>query len=677
MIKYNGINYNFDCLIQFQVLQEFLEALAKKQNEYDSILFGINVDPLNINSKEKDINENLNNFNKENYNSSEFKSNDIMEILDLYGLKDGIKKNNELILSLAKRIDILENKTYTITPESIEKSIKTEIVKTFNNHSKENKEKMNDLEKKIEELNKKNKEINNNLDNHLEIIDNDKNELMELIYKNKNEIQKNTEKINNLQKTLNEYINSKISQLKYSINEEINKKLEDYNNQNSKNEKKMTELFNTNINKINEQLKSYEEKIYSLEEAQKKASENFDNHLSMFNTFRSEEKSKNSKIRSEISTLKLMNESFNNNLREINDILKTNTFQNLLSDLNNITNKIVDVEEYKETIDLINLHLKALDSDNSQYRRYFEDIMPLIGKISTMEDLKKLEELLRALLEEQDSNAQKKYADKSEILKNIKNITEQIKLLMSKNENNEKIENCMLASNPLSNYRCASCQSFIGELKNNTQYLPWNKFPNNQDIFLKPYRIGNGFSHFLQNIYLDNSSKNLSNGSDGEKNNILNKANINQNNLSCDKTKNNKNQNALPVVNNSIIRNNKSLNNIIEIKAHFKTEENLSNNYINSYFTKTFYNDNSFIGNKKKITNILTNRKINKNIFGAISNNNSVNNNQAIKEKNNDEKNKKRFLNIKKINNIINIDKDSISPIKMKEQIKKDNYKII
>ena len=43
MLNYNGINYNLDCLFQFQVLKQLLEALAKKQIEHDSILFGANI----------------------------------------------------------------------------------------------------------------------------------------------------------------------------------------------------------------------------------------------------------------------------------------------------------------------------------------------------------------------------------------------------------------------------------------------------------------------------------------------------------------------------------------------------------------------------------------------------------------------------------------------------------
>ena len=146
-----------------------------------------------------------------------------------------------------------------------------------------------------------------------------------------------------------------------------------------------------------------------------------------------------------------------------------------MSDLNNISRKIIDIDEYRKTIDLIYLHLKELQSDNNQYRRYFEDIIPLISKISTSEGLTKFEELLKALLEEQNSNAQKKYADKSEILQYIKIITKQINMLIRINmiiKTKIICENCMLTSKPISKLRYASCENIIENFNKNEQYLP-------------------------------------------------------------------------------------------------------------------------------------------------------------------------------------------------------------
>jgi chromosome segregation ATPase len=560
MIEYNGMNYNLDFLLQFKALKELLEALAKKQIEYDSMLYGTNIHNQNnqnsIESKDNKINEHQDNDNNKNDVQD-----DIHSIVETFGLKDGIKKNNDLILSLTNRLEKLEKKTSGITVESMQEIARTEIVKSIDYINNQNKEKFNVVEEKIKELNKKADTIKNNTENFLDLIENNKEELMSLIYKNKKEIQNNKESIDKLKNTLNEFINSKINQIKYNIEEGINKKLEEQNNNINKNFEKNINLINEKITNISTLCKDHEQKIFSIEETHHKTTETFNKKIDSLINFRSEQKNAINKLRSEMTNLKLMYESFNNNIRQINELLESKTFQTLLSDLNNITNKIVDIDEYKKTIDLINNHLKDLQSDNNQYRRYFNDIMPLIKKISTTEDLKKLEELLRELLEQQNSTAEKKYADKSEILKNIKKITGQIKILMDKyNKDKEKGENCMLASKPISEFRCASCENIIPDLKNNTQYLPWNKFPI-QDMIIKPYRIGNGFSHFLQNINLEKSSKNLSERSDGENNDNQKNNNINMNHLSMDKANNNKNN--LPLVNNNI-------NNIVEIKAHFK-----------------------------------------------------------------------------------------------------------
>ncbi len=671
MIEYNGMNYNLDFLLQFKVLKQLLEALAKKQIEYDSMLYGSNINNQN-NYNSIESNDNKNNNNKGNYNlkNDVYHSNDIKSIIESFGLKDGIKKNNDLIISLASRLEKLEKKSASLTTESMKEIVKTEIVKSVDYIINKNKEEFSNIEEKIKELNNKTDTINSNAENYLDLMEKNKNELLDLIYKNKNDIQKNKESIENLKNNLNEYLNSKVNQMKYSIGEEINKKFEESNNNFNKNIEKNINIINEKIAKINALNLEHEQKIFNIEETHHKTTESFTKKMDHFNNFRNEQKIATNKIRSEMTNLKLMFESFNNNIRQINELLDSKTFQTLLSDLNNITSKIVDVDEYKKTIDLINNHLKDLQSDNNQYRRYFADIMPLIKNISTTEDLKKLEELLRELLEEQNTTAEKKYADKSEILKNIKKITGQIKILMDKyNKDKTKGDNCMLASKPINEFRCASCENLITDLKNNTQYLPWNKFPL-QDMLIKPYRIGNGFSYFLQNINLEKSSKNLSDKSDGENNDNQKNNNLNMNSSSCDKA--NINKSHLPLVNNN-------LSNIVEIKGHFKNEDNFNNNnYINTYFTKTVYNDNTFFVNKNvnKNNNLLIKRNYNKknNIYTS-SNNKTAGNIRISHKDRNENKNKVKYLNIKDINNLSKDNRES--PIKSCRKSKRESYKLM
>jgi len=659
MLNFNGESYNLDFLLQFQVLKQLLEALAKKQLEMDFLLYGSQKGKKSQNKFFSNQNTFIDNSG-ENIPNNDNSKNNIMEIMDLYGLKGGIKQNNDLIITLTKKIEDLENKN----------NDKMKIIESMESSEKEGKQKIQFFEEKMDEMKKKIEIINKNTEDYLTLIDNNKNELMELINKNTKDIQKNTEAIEQLKNSINEYINGKINQMKYSLNEELTKKLDDLQDSIRKTTEKNIDSFNEKIDKINKTIKEHETKLYSFEDNHNKMYEDFNEKLNSLILFKNEQKSKNVKFSQDINTLKLMSENFNHNILRINELLETNTLQNLLNDLNSFSNKVVNLEEYKKTIDLINSHLKTLQSDNNQYRRYFEDILPLIGKITTAEDLKKLEQLLRELLEEQDSNAQKKYADKTELLKNIKNITNQIKMLMSKHDKNrEPGDNCMLASKPITGYRCASCETYIGDLKNNTQYLPWNKF-RIQDMVIKPYRVGNGFSYFLQNINLDNSPKN---NNIEEVESIINlKNNYNTlNNSTCDKSKINKN--ILPSVSSNIIKTNQNGKNIIEIKPNFNTDDNNINinntNVYNSFFTKTEYNNNKFLGQKNRSNTHLTKRnKKSSNFLAQSSNSYGNTKNLNIQKKDKDEENTSiKLLNIKKI------EKDYIeTPINKTERSKKE-----
>ena len=677
MIKYSGVSYNLDCLIQFQVLKQFLEALAKRQLEHDSIIYGSNHVEIENNINENQ-NNNVENITKEDKNTNKenikkkVSNNNIMDIIDEYGIKEGIKKNNELISKLFLKIKDLENKD----------TFKKDIKKSIDTINEENKKKFNYYEQKINELNKKVEKLKGNTENYLNIIDNNRNDLLELITKNQKDIKKNKDAIEQLKKSINEYINSKINQMKYNLNEEISKKFDEFNSNIKKNTERNMDFLIEKIDNINKSIKEHDTKLYSIEENQNKAIQELNGNL---NTFKGDQKKSNSKFRQDITSIKLLCENYNQNFLRINEILDNNNFKNLLTDINAFSSKIVDLDEYKKTIDLINTHLNALQSDNNQYRRYFEEIMPLIGKITTSEDLKKLEQLLRDLLEQQDINAKKKYMDKAEVLKNIKNIMTKIKTLMSGyDKERENPDNCMLASKPLNGYKCVSCEAYIGDLRNSTQYIPWNKF-HIQDMILKPYRIGNGFSHFLQNINLENPNKNNSFREEDEKaNNKNNNININ-NNSSIDKSKNNKS--IFPSVS---LKNSPIMNNIIEIKPpQLNADDNninlkVNNKYYNSYFTRTEYSTNGFMVHKNKSNCLLTKRN-KKNIILSQSNNNYGNcktiSNSKDKDKVKDdnkiiEKNSSvKYLNIQKINNI---EKDFVeSPIKPVEKKKKENFKKI
>lgn len=52
----------------------------------------------------------------------------------------------------------------------------------------------------------------------------------------------------------------------------------------------------------------------------------------------------------------------------------------------------------------------------------------------------------------------------------------------------DKGENWLLAKKPIDGFACASCEAYIGELHDNNQYIPWNKYPM-RDPNEKLYRV--------------------------------------------------------------------------------------------------------------------------------------------------------------------------------------------
>ena len=86
-------------------------------------------------------------------------------------------------------------------------------------------------------------------------------------------------------------------------------------------------------------------------------------------------------------------------------------------------------------------------------------------------------------------------------MRSIKLLEIQIKSIYDSNPSLIKeADNWLLAKKPMNNYLCASCEAYIGDLKNKNIYLPWNKIPPHES---KKYRMGNGFSRMLELVNTD------------------------------------------------------------------------------------------------------------------------------------------------------------------------------
>ena len=142
-----------------------------------------------------------------------------------------------------------------------------------------------------------------------------------------------------------------------------------------------------------------------------------------------------------------------------------------------------------------------------------EDILNRMKSKVEEKDLKDLELFLIGKMDELKSACNKKFADKNDLAKNLKYLDGQIKQIIEVHiKKIDKGDNWLLAKKPLDGFTCASCEAYIGDLKENNEYISWNKYPM-RDPNEKLYRMGNGFSKMLQclNIdgYMSNNGNNL------------------------------------------------------------------------------------------------------------------------------------------------------------------------
>ena len=157
---------------------------------------------------------------------------------------------------------------------------------------------------------------------------------------------------------------------------------------------------------------------------------------------------------------------------------------------------------FQEFIKKTNKDKNNLEKNIDELRRLFKDILESFNKKADEKDLRDFELLLNNKLEELKLMSGKKFADKIDTGKTLKYLDAQIKFLSENfNKKNDRNDNWLLAKKPLGGHSCASCESYLGNLKESDDYIPWNKYPQRERD--KNYRVGNGFSRMLNMLNLD------------------------------------------------------------------------------------------------------------------------------------------------------------------------------
>ena len=429
-------------------------------------------------------------------------------------LENQLSQLEEKINSINERLEEIEENTDNNTSDiNINKNDISKLKDKFKNFEKKYNSKTQlptpapettvpQEEKNIEELNDNNDRINT-LENDLNNLED---KLIKMIDQKLNEFKKRKSN-----EDLIKDLNSQKEKLK-DFTDRINIEIKTLRNKDEELENKIQELMTfPELKKINDKIKAIEQELegsatkedtkHILEELDK-----FKQELNKYKSIVSNQKEMNIKTREDMLRLKEEFDEIKQDFSSLNNLLENNSLNKLIENINNITDKFVEKSLYENDMKLINKKISKLQMDVNEHNRNFAELMPKLEGILDINEFNKLKKNVEDLMSKSGSLvSSNKSLDTQEIIKNIKSMEAQVKIFMKKLENESEKEkerindNCILASRPVGGFKCASCETYIGDIKENNIYLPWNKY-HGQD---RPYRLGSSFSRILQGLNIE------------------------------------------------------------------------------------------------------------------------------------------------------------------------------
>ena len=286
-----------------------------------------------------------------------------------------------------------------------------------------------------------------------------------------------------------------------------------------------------------------------LKETNHKNITNINNNIT--NNSKSEQGKKNNNIKL-LNLIDINKRLAQLNLSKLNTTdfdFKTEVFAKKISDVDVKINELISklfrekVENADEFENIKNISFVSKDEfekhknkSNEEFERIWEEINNLkklydqiynnLNNKPTLSDLESMRDLILKKIEELFKVQNKKLSGNSYLVQNLQDHFKKLLELLAVREEKEKDNNWLITKKPAGGFSCASCETFIGDLKaDKSKYIYWNKLPRREKegIGEKFGRIGNGYSHLLQMVNFDsngNISLNLlANYNENNKNN--------------------------------------------------------------------------------------------------------------------------------------------------------------
>ena len=416
-------------------------------------------------------------------------------------------------------------------------NLENKVFKKFDLYDEKNKKNESDLFKALEDLktikglvdnfkvqnqrtNEKVNEIDRNLNDYISSSDNKleeiTNSLEQLQGKIKggvdtSEISKELEeKIKKLKDELKELINSSINSVKQnqsnSSDPMVKKRIEELEQSIKDLRKIMNEIDKKLISNVNNLNNSLKENISALgKEIKLKLNPNdLDGINDKLYSLEENEKDLNSKIDSLYESndkIKLELVSFNKKLEFLIgefDSLKSELEKNkTIKNNDSDNNNLLDQTLFNNFKKEIISKFEKFRAITQEFDRNLNEINNSLAHFPTNKDFVQFQNTIMSMLDEFKISCSKKYMDKNEIHKNLRALENQIRILGETFKKEDTADNWLLAKKPLNNFQCASCEAMLKDLDKKDNFVAWNKYPNREE---KTYRMGHGFSRMLQMV---------------------------------------------------------------------------------------------------------------------------------------------------------------------------------
>ena len=490
-------------------IKEMKDKMAKMKNHLDEML--IKVNDFSVYDIFKDISDSggdieaskiliqaLDKKTQERFKFVEDRlKNDEQETLkiktDMINIKNNSSFEKRNLTTIKEQIIKLQNEI-----DLNKKSISEKITK--------NKDEIDSMKEKeinnLENVNSQFKDINNKINNLSNII--------EIMKEVKEKDKKNKEEENNYLMPIfdeNNFVNvDKFNEFKETALKKLNNLDKKYQALNSE---MKNEFFEHEINAIKMELnnkKPTQQEFYNLNVQVQQFSELFENMKEDNSNLLSDMR----KMRDTVSFLSkkyetVILQALNiNKANEQSDEYKNKEKNTILAKFD----EYVEISIFNEFIKEQTRFTEKLKKDFDSYRHFYDEIIETLKKAASVQDLKNLEEYFVDLLDEFKDKSSKLYPKRSDINKNFKSVELQIKQIYEYLiKKDEQSENWLLAKKPLGGFSCASCETYLGDLKENNEKVFWNQLPDREQITTNTNKIGNGFSRILNLVNINKEIK--------------------------------------------------------------------------------------------------------------------------------------------------------------------------